>query len=225
MIGLGLSVVLLFLALVAAVIYIAPRVSEKAGAHRSDATPSPRIGDAAPILQLESHTCGLLSLSAAYRVYGLSPEEKNLRFRLGVDRAAHPFDSESTGTLHPDLFRVLAQDGFNFSLIDPAASDAAAQLAAHLDGGDVAMLLIARRENGNLHWVLADAREGDRIRIVDSLAERPYMEPAAEFLSGFVLSIVAMAPAPAARSDLAGMHAAGVAEMDAVRRRWASLRE
>ena len=160
-------------------------------------------------------------MTAAYAVYGLDPAEKNLRFRLGVDRTAHPFDSTSTGTLHPDLFRVLAQDRFEISLIDPRTEDGVTRLGSHLGGGDVALLLIARRENGRLHWVLADAQSGDQIRIVDSLSAQLYFEPVKEFLNEFVLSIIAIRPATTARDDFGALHAEGITEMNQVRRRLA----
>jgi len=219
--GLGAGVIAFLALITVAVLYIAPRVSSKADAPYVEATPHARSGDAAPILQLESHTCGLLSLSAAYGVYGLAVEDKNLRFRLGVDRTAHPFDSSSTGTLHPDLYRVLAQDKFDFVTIDPRAEDGTGRLADHLRGGDVALLLISRRENGRLHWVLADALSGDQVRIVDSLAAEPYMESAGSFVKGFVLSIIAIRPATAVREDAGAIHAEGIVEMNQVRRRLA----
>lgn len=219
--GLGIAAIALLALFIVAAVYVLPRVSSKSDAPYSHATPQRRSGDAAPILQLESHTCGLLSLTAAYNVYGLAPDDKNLRFRLGVDRMAHPFDSTSTGTLHPDLLRVLAQDRFEFDLIDPGSDEGVARLASHLDGGDVAMMLIARRANGRLHWILADSRDGDHIRIVDSLAAQPYDEPTEEFVRGFVLSIIAIRPTDVDPGDLSGIHAAGIGEMNLVRRRLA----
>lgn len=199
---------------------ITARVGGKAGAPRSATFPQPRLADPEPILQLEDHTCGLLSLSSAYRAYGLSPEAKNLRFRLGVDRTAHPFDAESTGTLHPDLLRVLVQDGFRYHLLNPRRDDAADLLDAHLDSGNLALLLIRRRENGGLHWVLTDRLEQDALRIVDSLREDVYTEPGGEFIRDHVLSVIAVAP-DGSRNEaaLSDAHADGLAEMNRVRRR------
>ena len=179
------------LLLVVIAVYIGPRVSGKRNAPRSMALPMARSGDAVPILQLEDHTCGFLALSAAYTVYGLSPEAKNLRYRLGVDTAAHPFDATSTGTLHPDLLRVLVQDGFSYALIDPGDDSASDLLTAHLGSANLALVLIKRRETGGLHWVLADGETDGKIRIVDSLAERVYEENIRAYLRESVLSIVA----------------------------------
>jgi hypothetical protein len=208
----------LICALVAVVVYVGPRVSGKLAAPRSDARPKARAEPAEPIPQFESHTCGLLSLAAAYRAYGLSDEDKNLRFRLGVDRVAHPFDETSTGTLHPDLLRVIVQDGFRYTLIDPASLGAEDLVRAHLDAGDVALFLIARRENGALHWVMSDAvLDHGRIRVVDSLRSEPAIEPAGDFLRDLALSIVAIAPlGNAPELSVLRAHADGGAEMKRV---------
>ncbi len=218
-IGVGAFTMLFVVAAGLTLMYVLPRVSSKTNAPYEPGGPSVRQGDATPILQLESHTCGLLSLSAAYEIYGLSPDAKNLRFRLGVDRVAHPFDETSTGTLHPDLFRVLAQDQFRWTLIDPDAEDAATRLARHVDRGNVALLLIARRQNGRLHWVLTDGREGGALRIVDSLAAAPYPEPIDDFVGEFVLSIVALEPADRELPTSTAAHAEGLAEMARVSER------
>jgi hypothetical protein len=182
--------------------------------------PRARSGSGRPILQLESHTCGLLSLSAAYALYGLSPEDKNLRFRLGVDVPANPLDSTSTGALHPDLLRVLVQDGFGYEMPLPLA-DGDASLRAHLQTGDVALVLIRRRETGGLHWVLADSCNGVNIRIVDSLRESPGDEPLAAYLNECILSIVLIHPAPTvgAQPDLRQAHRDGAAELIRVKQR------
>ncbi len=197
---------------------VVSNVPAKMEAPHAEQQPARTEEAAGPILQFENHTCGLLTLSAAYRVYGLSPVEENLRLRLGVDKPANPLDSTSTGTLHPDLLRVLVQDGFDYSLLEPPQE--ATALRDHLDGGDVALLLIARRQNGNLHWVLTDSREDDRLRIVDSLAAEAYQEPMLEFLESCVLSIVAIKPAAAgAEANLDAAHVDGLAELARVQRR------
>ena len=76
--------------------------------------PEPAIIDP----QTEPHTCGLHSLRSIYRAYGLNPDEHELRERLGVDTPANPADPTSTGTLQPDISRVLAQDGFLIHALD-----------------------------------------------------------------------------------------------------------
>jgi hypothetical protein len=212
--------VILLTVLVGLVVSNIPR---KAGAPHVDAAPRRADVAAEPDLQLESHTCGLHSLSAAYRVYGLSPVEENLRERLGVDTLANPLDATSKGTLHPDLLRVLVQDGFACTFIDPEDADAGAALTAHLVSGDAALLLIARRENAHLHWVMSDECTEGRLRIVDSLAPAAYREPLEKFLSSSVLSILTLHPSQGteARGELPAAHAAGLAEMERVRRRLA----
>jgi hypothetical protein len=175
-------------------------------------------GAAAPILQFEKHTCGLLALSAAYRIYGLTPADENLRTRLGVDLPANPLDSTSTGTLHPDLLRVLVQDGFGYALPDPAQGPA--PLRSHISEGNVALLLIARRQNGNLHWVLTDACGDEQLRIVDSLEAEAYHEPLVEFTATCVLSIVTIEPARGGTDgDVEQAHIDGLAELNRVRGR------
>jgi len=129
------GIVIFFVSVCIVVAAIASRVSEKSDAPRSLALPSDTpLQPAAPNLQLDDFTCGFRAVAAAYEVYGMSPEEKNLRFRLGTDREAVPiFTGEgSRGTLHPDMLRVVTQDGFSHEFIDPAAEDAAARLRANL---------------------------------------------------------------------------------------------
>lgn len=198
---------------------IAARVGTKGGAEHVDAVPRPNDAPAEPILQLEKHTCGFLAMSSAYEKYGLSPDDENLRYRLGVDRRGNPLDAESAGTLHPDIFRVLAADNFCYDLIDPGTDGAVAALQSHLDARHVALLLINRRQTGSLHWVLTDSRDGDRLRIVDSVFELPYHEPAEEFVRGYVLSIVTVKPAETPAVSLATTQAEGVAELARVRQR------
>ncbi|MEM9083760.1 MAG: hypothetical protein AAGB34_09200 [Planctomycetota bacterium] len=223
---LRISLVLLLLAsLCAALIAYAgtvvfARVGTKSAASHSPSRPSEPLGHADPILQFESHTCGLLALSAAYEVHALSPQSENLRYRLGVDRVADPTDQDSTGTLHPDLFRVLVQDHFAYRILDPRNEFDRGSFIGHLEEGGVSILLIARRENGNLHWVLADEVHDRQLRVVDSLFEYPYREPIDDFMTNHVLSVVCITPAAAgARISEMQAHADGLMEMDRVRRR------
>lgn len=190
------------------------RIGAKSDAWRSPSLPAARAGSGQPILQLESHTCGLLSLSAAYALYGLAPDDKNLRFRLGVDVPANPIDSTSTGTLHPDLLRVLVQDGFAYEMPDPLV-DGDTRLVAHLQTGDIALILICRRETGGLHWVLCDGIDDDQLRIVDSLSERPRGESITAYMSECVLSVILIEPTSAGSNspDLGRAHREGAAEL------------
>lgn len=206
---------------IAGIAYLAGRIPSKALAPHATRAPSATGIAAEPIPQFESHTCGLLALSSAYATYGLSADDENLRFRLGVDRPANPLDGSTTGTLHPDLYRVLGQDGFVYRNLDPAAVDAVEELRRHLAGGDAALLLIVRPENGNLHWIMTDGWDDERrLRIVDSLAPTARTEPAADFVRRQVVSIVAIRPAEG-RAAPPDPHADGLAEMERVRRRLA----
>jgi len=202
---------------------VSSRITRKSSIPHPAGLPN-RTGDAAdPILQLESHTCGLLALSAAYRSYGLSPEAEQLRERLGVDVPASPLDETSTGTLHPDLLRVLTQDGFFWECVPlENPPDAARRLEAHLRDGNVALVLIARRETGGLHWVLTDAADERGLRVVDSLRSEAANEPVSEFLSR-AISIIALQPAYGAAPEQTDAHAEGVREMLRARSRWLAL--
>ena len=151
--------------------------------------------------------------------YGLSPESENLRYRLGVDRPANPLDSTSTGTLHPDIFRVLSQDKFAYEVLDPAHSETISWLRKHLSGGDAALILIARRENGNLHWIMTDGFDGADLRIVDSLHESAYTEPLGEFLRDFVLSIITIKPNSNSMPPKTDPYSDGLDELKRVRKR------
>lgn len=211
---------------------IGQRLDSKENAWRSP--DRPRSSPVAPpqsILQLESHTCGFLALSAAYVAYGLSPEDKNLRFRLGTDRTAHPFDDESTGTLHPDIFRVLEQDGFGFWLIDPDDAHAETMLGEHIRSGQLALVLIKLRASAGLHWVLVDdvpstvETLSPTLRVVDSLRDEPTLEEIGPFLRQCVLSIIALEASGAAGEACTvykDLYAEGIAEMNRVHGRMKS---
>lgn len=64
-----------------------------------------------PEKQIDTFSCGFHALSSIYRSHGVDPRLANLRRRLGTSVPAIPFVQDSTGTLQPDLFRVLRQDG------------------------------------------------------------------------------------------------------------------
>jgi len=176
-------------------------------AARPEAPASPLM----PERQTEPHTCGLHALRAAYRGYGLDPDAYDLRFRLGVDVNAVPGDGTSTGTLPPDLLRVLPQDGFAYTLLDLDAPGAEAQLRGHLEGGDVALAIVMVP---GLHWVAIDRQRRDTLRIVDSLTAEPYEVEAKSLVDSHALSVVLIRPAgdgePVSRSR---SHADGLAEM------------
>lgn len=164
--------------------------------------------------QVEPHTCGYHAISTVYRAYGIDPAQSDLRFRLGVDQEAIPFDSTSLGSLHPDIYRVMAQDGFVIATIDPQSETAGDDLAAHLATGSPAIVLISRRENGNLHWVVFDKLADEQIIVYDPLFDRPYEEPSSSYLKNHVLSILLVSPSTSDTAvSVSEQHAAGIAEM------------
>ena len=74
--------------------------------------PADFASDTFPDIQTEGFTCGVHAVHAIYRAYGLDPEEERVRWHLGVDTKAVFWMEDSTGALHPDVFMVLRQDGF-----------------------------------------------------------------------------------------------------------------
>ena len=213
-----------FVLLIVAASYIRARLPRKEDAFHASRRPGAATAPATPILQFETHTCGLLALSAAYRTCGLDPAEENLRLRLGVDVPAHPFDAGSTGTLHPDLFRVLRQDGFSYRILDPKSTATSNELCAAFAANDLALLLIVRSETGNLHWVLSDACIVDDLRIVDSLQPAPYLKLREEYLANDVVSMIIIAAGGEPDPEFKDAYADGAAEMLRVRERLKSAR-
>jgi hypothetical protein len=95
------------------------------------AFPEPLI----PEHQTEPHTCGLHTLSSIYTAYGLHVTAHDLRFRLGTDKPFTNFLTDSIGTIHPDMLRVLGQDGFRTELLFRSSTQTPARLAEHLAAG------------------------------------------------------------------------------------------
>lgn len=161
--------------------------------------------------QTEPHTCGLHAMRSLYVAYGLDPQQHDLRFRLGTDEPAMRADSQSTGTLHPDLYRVLAQDGFSIDAIDLEDDSAASDLQTHLDQAQLALAVVYR---STYHWVLIGA--GDRageLVIYDSLHADPIVEPMDDFLPE-ALSITLVKPLGSDTGRSASSaHTAGLSEM------------
>jgi hypothetical protein len=154
-----------------------------------------------PETQTEGHTCGFHALSVVYKAHGLNPELWRLRERLGTDRMALPLDQTSTGTLQPDMLRVLSQDYFTVQALSGYSEENIQLLSNHFDQGLLAVALIKRRESGNLHWVVVagiDAQQ-QTLHIVDSLPrneEFSYPEPVQDFLSHVVLQVFLIEPSP-----------------------------
>ena len=122
-----------------------------------------------PEVQSEGHTCGFHALSSVYRAYGLDSEQFLLRRRLGTDVTAVPLMADSKGTLHPDLFRVLNQDGFEHEELNLNAARAGVRLVRHLEGPHPALVLIELTQTGGLHWVVFQGYRDGRTSVADSL--------------------------------------------------------
>ena len=143
------------------------------------------------IKQVEPHTCGFCSMAAVYRAYGLDVEELRLRFRLGTDVPVSNFLPDTQGTIHPDMLRVLSQDGFETEVLRPSSDDALKRLFKHLDSGHYALVLVKLKE---YHWVVAAGRVDGRLVIVDSLAPQPYDRDAASYFLDEVYSLLLVQP-------------------------------
>lgn len=163
----------------------------KYGGVAIDTGPNPTAKRPVRVEQSLPHTCGLRAMEAAYFAYGLDPDALNIRYRLGTDYAAVPTDPTSTGTLHPDLLRVLAQDGFTTTVLDLDQPDALQQLADHLGRDQLALTVVYR---STYHWmVLADDGPG-RVWVVDSLSAEGTSHGIDGFIEDQALSIILIAP-------------------------------
>jgi hypothetical protein len=147
-----------------------------------------------PIFQTEKHTCGLLALSALYRSYGISPGERRLRARLGVDRPSILVDTSSTGCIQPDIYRVISQDGFAYENTPVNDDSTTAKLQLHLASGNVALALIRRRETGNLHWVVLSKLTDGQVTLCDSLQHNLYAEPWPSFQRECLVELLFVSP-------------------------------
>ena len=160
--------------------------------------------------QAEPHTCGLHAMRSMYAAYGLAPDHFQLRFRLGTDEPATRVDKDSTGTLHPDLYRVLAQDGFAIDTLDLEAAVASSALQNHLAWDQLALAVVYR---GTYHWVLlGPADETDGVIVYDSLEAEPGRMPI-EALLADALSITLIGPSTGEPMPTSDAHALGLAEM------------
>lgn len=158
------------------------------------ARPMAQPAEIVPERQVEPHTCGLHSLSSLYRAYGLEAEALRLRFRLGVDKPLNNFVPNSRGTIHPDMLRVLSQDGFLTTVVRPSSADASDRVSRHLAEGHFAVALTKVSE---FHWVVLAAGpelSQGRVEVCDSLHERKYLEPFEEYMTDQVYSILLVKP-------------------------------
>ena len=190
--GVGIAALVAIAILFIAGLVILSRYEGKGGLSHEEARLYSRVSaqDLDPEAQFESDTCGLHSLRVVYKAYGLNPDKENLRARLGLNVPANPLDQSTTGTVQPDILQVLVQDGFRYELIKTDRSEAPKRLLEHLRAGNMAIVLIARRENGNMHWVAAHKEDAGRVMILDSLFEESYLEDPFHFFPEAVLSCI-----------------------------------
>lgn len=187
--------------------YVSGKYNPTDETRRPNATASKVI----PEQQDEPHTCGFHALNSAYRAYGLDPEAMGLRFRLGVDAKAIPFDAESNGTLHPDIYRVLDQDGFSINALPLDHPESLSALTTHLDDEHLALALIYRN---TYHWVVIASRDGDQITIADSLSATVYRATTKTFIKDHALSVTLICPARTSEAiGTTAAHNLGLGEM------------
>ena len=175
--------------------------------------------------QTEGFTCGVHALSTVYKAYGLDPEAERIRWRLGVDTKAVFYVSDSTGALHPDMWMVLAQDFFLIVEITSYGVAGWGELIEHLDTGHPVVLLIKRRENGNLHWVVATRTlEDNRVEVYDSLFDHPYAE-GPDFLLDHIVTAMRVRPTPNGKQVTSSIdaHLQGMDALNAARKRIETL--
>jgi hypothetical protein len=142
--------------------------------------------------QTEPHTCGFHSVSTVYRAFGIDPLLADLRYRLGTDRQAHIFDTTTLGTIHPDLLRVMKQDGFDCELLLSPADDVA-KVQSHLAAGFSVIILSKPK---GLHWtVLVPGETSDEAVIYDSLQPQPIRVDMKTYVQSSAISAILVRPA------------------------------
>jgi len=150
-----------FLSLIALFLHVCWSVP--LGDFASASTAKPNMAKAAeliPEVQTEPHTCGLHSLRSIYQSFNLDPDDYRLRARLGVDNPGLALDQNSTGTIQPDLYRVLDQDGFAFDA-DFSKQAEMESVYQHLAEGFPVMALIQRPETEGMHWIVLQNAEAE----------------------------------------------------------------
>ncbi|MEO0475652.1 MAG: hypothetical protein AAF085_06745 [Planctomycetota bacterium] len=171
----------------------------------TDVATTPKAGT-----QTEPHTCGWHAMSSMYTAYGLKGETFNLRFRLGTDEPAMRADKDSTGTLHPDLYRVLAQDGFTAEPLDLESDVAVDALQNHMAWQQLALVVVYR---STYHWVLVGpAGQAGELVVYDSLKDTPVTVPVDDLLDE-ALSITLVEPSDGEAISTSTAHAEGLREM------------
>jgi hypothetical protein len=132
-----------------------------------------------PGLQLQDHTCGLCSMSAVYRYYGLYPRKLNLRALLGTDyclpyglpgreRIEHwmgSLQSTFNGTLPMDLLAVLWRHGFDTEPRTDGYARYRTALRRRLSAGHPALCLMLDCR----HWTVVSGWDATGLWISDSV--------------------------------------------------------
>src|SRR5690606_33058241 len=114
--------------------------------------------------------CAFHTLKAVYEFYGHNFESTRLKKRLGLECVSQPRgESKSKGALHPELLKVLTEDGFYFDslCLDLPEKKIVKKLQKHLCKGNMAIVLLRRKYNGNMHWVALRNSEKGQIAIID----------------------------------------------------------
>lgn len=161
---------------------------------RSDVPMHPSKKPAAfvPMKQTEPHTCGYCGVVAIYNAYGLDHRAAGLRFRLGTDVQLNQLVDSSTGTIPPDMTRVLEQDGFTTQTVSAANEKMAALTLAHLRTGHPALAVIKVK---GLHWVVLTTEHDGQLTVCDSLHDDLYTKPADAYLKDDVYGVMLIKPA------------------------------
>jgi ABC-type bacteriocin/lantibiotic exporter with double-glycine peptidase domain len=146
----------------------------------------------APVKQTEPHTCGYCGIVAIYNAYGLDHQAAGLRFRLGTDVQLNQLVDSSTGTIPPDMTRVLEQDGFTTQTVSAANDQMAALTLAHLRVGHPALAVI---KVTGLHWVVLTAEHDGQVTVCDSLHDELYTKPTDAYLKDEVYGVMLVKPA------------------------------
>lgn len=163
-----------------------------AGPSVPTALPMPLV----PERQIEAHTCGWHAIRSIYRAYGIDPDVQRLRFRLGTDKPFTNFVPDSTGTIHPDILRVMGQDRFEIEMVNPSSATAAEQIRAHLALGHVALTLI---DAPGLHWIVLErsserGQRQDTAMVCDSLSDTNYPASVTELCTHRAVSVLLVKP-------------------------------
>ena len=155
------------------------------------ATPTTFPSVIEPEQQTEPHTCGVHAIRSIYRAYAIDPDDARLRFRLGADKALTNFTPDLVGTIHPDILRVLAQDGFRASIV--IMGDAAPErIRDHLADGHPVLGLV--KVGDVLHWIVIADIDHETATIVDSLEDQPYQRDFDAYVHDELLNAILIRP-------------------------------